>query len=186
MWPWGHAAVGYLAYTAWTRLVRGRPPAAGATIALGFGTQFPDLVDKPLAWTFDVLPNGRSLGHSVFVAALLLAVGWVVLARFDRADLAGAFGVGHLSHLAGDAVYPLVHGEFGALAFMGWPVLPPVSYETDRSLLGHFLGMTVTPYVAFQFLLALGALAIWYRDGTPGVGVVRGWITPGDGEPERS
>lgn len=58
MWPWGHAAIGYLLFSMDTRLRYGRRPGGPATILLFFGTQFPDLVDKPLAWTLPLLPSG--------------------------------------------------------------------------------------------------------------------------------
>ena len=63
MWPWDHLAFGYVWYTLASRGWDGRPPSNAAAIALAVGTQFPDLVDKPLAWWLDVLPAGRSLGH---------------------------------------------------------------------------------------------------------------------------
>ncbi|MFC6964015.1 hypothetical protein ACFQL7_23110 [Halocatena marina] len=51
MWPWSHAAVGYLCYSIGTRLV-GRRPTTGPTVAVLFGALLPDLVDKPLSWVF--------------------------------------------------------------------------------------------------------------------------------------
>ncbi|PSQ27664.1 hypothetical protein BRD03_05435 [Halobacteriales archaeon QS_9_68_17] len=78
MWPWGHLAVGYLLYAASSRRQRARPPDGAETILIAFGTQFPDLGDKPLAWTVSVLPNGRSLAHSAFVAAAVIGgVRWL-------------------------------------------------------------------------------------------------------------
>jgi hypothetical protein len=77
MWPWGHLALGYLLYSPFARARFGRPPTDRATLLLAFGTQLPDLVDKPLAWRLDVLPAGRTLGHSllsvVAVSALVYA-----------------------------------------------------------------------------------------------------------------
>ena len=37
MWPWGHAAAGYLLYTVWCRGRYGRQPLAPATLALAVG-----------------------------------------------------------------------------------------------------------------------------------------------------
>ena len=48
MWPWEHLAIGYLAYSLLGRLAWRRPPTVGTAITVAFGTQFPDLVDKPL------------------------------------------------------------------------------------------------------------------------------------------
>jgi len=73
MWPWGHAAVGYLAYSLGYRASDRRLTGA-AVIALGVGTQFPDLIDKPLGWTFGVLPGGRTLAHSLLTVAVVAVV----------------------------------------------------------------------------------------------------------------
>src|SRR6056297_3615611 len=97
MWPWGHAVVGYLAYSGTTHVGWKRPPSHAATVALLFGTQFPDLVDKPLAWSLGVLPSGRSLAHSTLTAVLLVCVLYVVFAR--RRAVVGAFALGYASHL---------------------------------------------------------------------------------------
>ena len=48
MWPWEHLTIGYLAYSLLSRLAWRRPPTVGTAITVAFGTQFPDLVDKPL------------------------------------------------------------------------------------------------------------------------------------------
>jgi len=39
-----------------------------------FATQLPDLVDKTLGWSLDVLPSGRSLAHSLFTTVLLVFI----------------------------------------------------------------------------------------------------------------
>lgn len=57
MWPWGHVGAGYLVYTLLRRHT-GERPAGAAVLALAVGTQFPDLVDKPLGWTVGLLPGG--------------------------------------------------------------------------------------------------------------------------------
>ncbi len=104
MWPLGHAAVGYLLYTLATRARFDRPPTALALCALLVGTQFPDLVDKPLAWYVGVLPTGRTLAHSLLV---LIPVSLVVLAlarRYDRTELGFAFVLGALSHAVVDVI----------------------------------------------------------------------------------
>ena len=94
MWPWGHAAAGYLLYTLWARRRFHRPPAGAATLALAVGTQFPDLVDKPLAWTFGISPSGRAGAHSLLIAIPLLLMLWVGLPDRHRRSLWGAFAAG--------------------------------------------------------------------------------------------
>jgi hypothetical protein len=54
MLPLGHAALGYLLYTVAGRVSGKQVPLRYAIVPLAVGTQFPDLVDKPLAY-LDVL-----------------------------------------------------------------------------------------------------------------------------------
>ncbi|PSP69797.1 metal-dependent hydrolase [Halobacteriales archaeon QH_6_68_27] len=173
MWPWGHLAAGYLVYTAYTRLHIGDPPADVPALVALLGTQLPDLVDKPLAWSLAVLPTGRSLGHSLVVGAVVLPVAWALAARRDARPLAAALSVGWLSHLLGDALYPLVDGEFAHVAFLAWPLLPLPAYEVEASFAAHFALLSPSPTLAFELaLVALASLA-WHADGYPGLATVR-------------
>jgi hypothetical protein len=132
MWPWGHLAAGYLVYSLYTRLTTGDSPADVPALVALFGTQLPDLVDKPLAYA-DVLPSGRAMGHSVFFALVVGAVLWALVRRYDRPHLAVAFGFGHVAHVVGDLVAAVVDqtpvAEFG---FLLWPLLPVPVYASDN------------------------------------------------------
>ena len=173
MWPWGHLAAGYLVYTAYIRLHTGDPPADVPALVALLGTQLPDLVDKPLAWSLAVLPTGRSLGHSLVVGAVVLPVAWALAARRDARPLAAALSIGWLSHLLGDALYPLVNGEFAHVAFLAWPLLPLPAYEVEASFAAHFALLSPSPTLAFELaLVALASLA-WHADGHPGLATVR-------------
>jgi hypothetical protein len=141
-------------------------------VALAFGTQFPDLVDKPLAWTFAVLPNGRSLAHSLVTALLIIAVLELLLRRRGDGAIATAFGVGYLAHLFGDALYPAMSGEFPALGFLAWPLVPPVEYATEPSFGAHLQQLSLNSSVAFELTLGGAVLLLWLADGAPGLGVV--------------
>lgn len=168
MWPWGHAALGYLLYRLGLAATD-RRPTGPAVLALAVGTQFPDLVDKPLAWTLGVLPSGRSLAHSLFAVAVLAAAALYLARRFDRGREARAFVVGHLSHLLGDALVPLVELDATFLTFLVWPLYPPPPYASDSSFVAHVADLSLTPLLAFEFLLTALALAVWARDGYPGL-----------------
>ena len=84
MFPWEHAAVAYLLYAGYARWHDGTAPGGWAVLVVLVASQLPDLIDKPLAWQFGLLPSGRSLAHSVFVAVpvvvVVVALGIVVLA----------------------------------------------------------------------------------------------------------
>lgn len=170
MWPWGHAAVGYLLYSAYVRAGFDSRPAGPQVLALAVGTQLPDLVDKPLAWQFHVLPNGRSVGHSLLVFALVVLVAWLALQRTSRDVPLTAFGIGYLSHLLGDGLYPFLDGEFHALGYLAYPLVPPIEYDVlDAGFIAIVLSKDfgVTGYV--ELGLALVAIVLWYVDGMPGV-----------------
>lgn len=168
MLPWGHAAVGYLLYSLALGYGDRQPPDGWAVLALGFGTQFPDLVDKPLAWTFAVLPAGRSLAHSTLTLGV---VGLVVLSVAHRRGAvvpAVAFLTGYASHLVTDAVAPVVYGDLGALNFLLYPLVPVRTPEHDYDLLIFFLTLELTPLLSLGAALTGVALWQWHRDGTPG------------------
>ena len=182
MWHWGHAAVGYLCCSLWLRTRHGRRPPATVVLALALGTQFPDLVDKPLGWTFGVLPSGRAGAHSLLVAVPLLAVLWWRLDGATGRRLRAGFALGYLTHLAGDGLYPLIAGEFADLAFLFWPALALPAYDESSGILAHFLAADITPTLLAEGGLFLAATALWVADGWPGLRAVGRWCKRrGDG-----
>jgi len=175
MWPWGHAAVGYLLYSLWCRRRDGRAPTAAAALSLAVGTQFPDLVDKPLGWTLGVLPSGRAGAHSLLVAAPVLALLWWRLDGDLWRRARAGFALGYLTHLATDGLYPLVEGEFADLAFLLWPALALPAGDESAGIVAHLLAADVTPYLLAELLLFVGASTLWVVDGLPGLGAVWRW-----------
>lgn len=185
MWPWGHLAVGYLLYSLGLRRV-GRRPESPEVFLVALGTLFPDLVDKPLTWYVGVLPSGRSLTHSVLVAAVVLAVLYVVLApRVGRSPIV-AFGVGWVSHSLADFPFErALAGEFEFLSYLLWPLLPPPQYGVERTLLDHLVAYQLGPFELFEFVLVGIAAAVWYRDGRPGWTTLRQAARPRRSEAPR-
>jgi hypothetical protein len=175
MWPWGHAAVGYLLYSGYLRARAAGPPSGPAALAVLLGTQFPDLVDKPLAWTATVLPTGRSLAHSWLVAAVVLGLAWWLLDE-RRRTLLGPLAAGWFSHGLADAIGTVLGGDLAYLGFLLWPATTTPPYETDHSFLAHLLGIELTPYFLLQFFLAGLAAVVWHRDGRPGPDSVRSFL----------
>ncbi|WP_246998694.1 metal-dependent hydrolase [Halosolutus gelatinilyticus] len=177
MWPWGHLAVAYLCYAVWTHVRFDRPPRALPAIALAIGSQTPDLVDKPLAWTFGVLPGGRTLAHSLFVATLVVSASYAIGVRFDRREIAGAFGLGYYSHLLADLPPDVLTGDVSGAAYLLWPILEQPPEEPVSGLLDAIFNYyAMGPYQVFQLVLFAVAAAVWYVDGRPGVGYVRASI----------
>jgi len=170
MWPWGHLAVAYLLYTVITHRRFGRPPRAVPAIALAFGSQTPDLIDKPLAWNFGILPDGRTLAHSLFVVALLVPVVLLVADRLEGRAIGVAFLIGYCSHLLADVPPRVLSGEFAHAAYLLWPVVELPPEEPVAGILDAFLHYyELGTYQWVQFGLFAVAVVAWYRDGMPGL-----------------
>lgn len=183
MWPWEHLAVGYLVHSLLIRARTGSPPAGMEVLALAVGTQFPDLIDKPLAWELGVLPSGTTLMHSLFTALPVSALALILTARRGTPRLGIAFAVGYLLHLPADVVYPVLYGNGLWIEFLVWPLVPVQQGYIPGFLyeLRHLVGRTVrylsSPagrlYLALEVGLLASAVSLWYADGLPGVGIIR-------------
>ena len=129
--PAEHATVAVLPVGAYLLLRRRRLPAGDLVVVLLFASQLPDLIDKPLAWIFGVIPSGRMVAHSIVVATPVILSVLVVTRRLDRLGHGVAFGWGYLSHVAGDfaPVYAL-GTDYYYFPNLLWPLL---SANPDRS-----------------------------------------------------
>lgn len=168
MWPWGHLAFAYLLHSAFVHLWYRRRPAWPGVALAAIGSQVPDLIDKPLAWTLNVLPSGRSLGHSVLVGTVIVVVA-VALCR--RYGLRGwPFALGYYSHLLGDSIRPLLDGRFHDLAFLLWPFfeLAPGS-GPSVGIVQYLLNAQLEGSVLVELGLASVVFVWWLLDGAPGV-----------------
>jgi hypothetical protein len=172
MWPWGHAAAGYLLYSLFVRAT-GERPTGVAVLTLAVGTQFPDLVDKTLGWEVGVLPGGRTLAHSLLTVAVLWAVVTTVTRRYGRSVLGQAFLVGTLIHILTDGLYSAIEGDFADLSYLLWPVLPMPEEDAGLSIISMFAEMTLTTTVIFELGLVALAAGLWWADGRPGLATVR-------------
>lgn len=179
MWPWEHLAVGYLLYSGYVRVQHRERPTAAAAVAVAVGTQFPDLVDKPLAWVFGILPSGVSLAHSVFTAAGLSLVVVLLGRRIQRERPAVGFAVGYLSHLPADILYPVILGRRVMVEAFLWPVASVSSpvrqglFENFAYYAFKFLAFLATErgmaFLALEGVLLGGAVLVWISDGHPGL-----------------
>ncbi|QCJ47428.1 metal-dependent hydrolase [Haloprofundus sp. MHR1] len=171
MWPWGHLAFGYVWYSVWSRTTTREPPTEVSTLAVVLGTQFPDLVDKPLAWVFGLLPSGRSLAHSVLTMALVVGVLYFLARKYRRTDLVTAFGIGYASHLVGDSLSALFDAEYGELAFLLYPLMY-TDYGEEYGFLYRLAQLDIGDFLGPQFLVVLAVVVLWIIDGAPGPGAL--------------
>jgi hypothetical protein len=179
MWPWGHAAVGYLLYSAYTRTRHDSPPEAIAVLFLAVGTQFPDLIDKPLAWSFGLLPTGRTLAHSLLFAVPVTLAVYLVCVYHPRLrrSWGGAFALGNILHVLVDAVPAFLWADLSDASSLLWPILSVDGYENGSpSIIGAFLSLEFSNYLLFEFVLVAVAIFLWWVDDRPGLSVVLGWL----------
>lgn len=182
MWPWEHLAFGYVLYSGGVHLWHRRPPTDEAALVLAFATQLPDLIDKPLAWAFHVLPNGLSLAHSLLFAMPFLLIVAVITDHNGVPEWGIATVVGYLSHLAGDVLYFVATNGYVNAGFLLWPLIerpvenPPGLVRRVQDLFASFLGFLETPAGNVYLVVSIGALvavfALWMYDGLPGFGYV--------------
>lgn len=194
MWPWGHAAFGYLLYSFGSRLF-GRTPQGYPAIVLLFATQIPDLVDKPLSWVFELFPQGYSVAHSMFVAVPLGLLVLAVAVWRRRTGYGLAFVVGYWSHIVGDILFGLLTRNPFTFDRVLWPVVTLPPYTTDLSGLARveayiisFINFfadegptAVLVLLAVYFGPVLLAFVVWLMDGAPGVAELRKLLTTPDG-----
>lgn len=180
MLPWEHAAVAHLCYSGYAWWRYDDPPEGWPALVVFFASQLPDLIDKPLAWYFHLLPSGRSLGHSIFVGLPLSGIVFGLARRHDESPLGSAFAIGYLSHLATDAV-PLYLGGSTSFESVLWLVrqYDPPSYHrggfAERlvdTLSGDYASLVEleTTVNVLVGILMIGAMSlVWILDGRPGI-----------------
>jgi hypothetical protein len=122
--------------------------------AVGVGSLLPDLVDKPLAYSLSLLPNGRVFLHSlpiaIPIAILAIAYGW----QTNRVPMAGGFVVGFLSHPFGDFDSELLAGSVPA--HMLWPLIPVETRFTEP--------FWTVPWTVFSVVVLAGLAVLLVRD----------------------
>ncbi|AQL44656.1 hypothetical protein BV210_17985 (plasmid) [Halorientalis sp. IM1011] len=186
MWPWGHAAFGYVLYSLSSRLTADPGVTGRDVLVLAVATQLPDLVDKSAAWVFDVFASGYAAGHSLFVALPVgLAVYWLAQRR-DSESLGLAFVVGYWSHLAGDVLLAILLDKPYTVGKVLWPLVifpgsedPAGAITTVMGFLVAFLELLVTAEDPTVFVVFFGpplaAIALWLVDGAPGLRELYQW-----------
>ena len=172
MWPWGHLAFAYVLYSSFVRLRYRHPPTWPSVALVAVGSQAPDLVDKPLAWTLNVLPSGRSFAHSL-VFGTVIVVGVVLVLRRLGFPGRGAFAAGYYSHLLGDSYQAVLAGQFREFSFLLWPVIPLSStHEPSVGILQYLLSARLSGQVLFELGLAGIVVVWWVLDDAPGFAAV--------------
>ena len=161
MFPHEHLLVALLPVVTYVAVRDRRLPTRGVVFATAVGSQFPDLVDKPLAHQFGVLPSGRVFMHSLPfalpIALGVLAYGWYT----DRPRVAGAFVGAYLLHLVGDTYRSLLAGEIPAELL--WPFIATQSRSGVPTWAGVD-GINVRLWTVFSAVVLAVTLLVLARD----------------------
>lgn len=183
MWPWEHVALGYLLF-AFVRCGLGWPqPTDGDAVNVVVGTQLPDLIDKPLAWSLGALSTGTAFGHSIWFLGLMVVVTVSAGVRYGRGTLLAALTIGIASHLIGDVLFAIAVGSAMTYELVLWPIVT-ASPEPSTGLLAaiaanwhEFVAFLDSPrgrwYLLAEAGMVLAAGGVWLRDGAPGPGILR-------------
>lgn len=154
MQPTTHAVIALLPVIAYYLTRHRRVPSGALVLIALFAGLFADIVDKPLAWTFGLIPSGRMIAHSIVVSIPLLFVMLLAAHKTDKLRYGIVFAWGHLSHIAGD-FYPILFKgrDFYFYSNVFWPVMEPnpgrmptfrgKAPEIDLWTLGEFSILTI-------------------------------------------
>lgn len=104
--------------------------------AVFLGSQFPDLIDKPLAFQFGAIPTGRVFIHSLPIALPFLIAVVMFGQRTNRLPLALVFSFALLTHLITDTHHLLIAPNPSLSPDLFWPLVKPV----PRPSVPHWAG----------------------------------------------
>lgn len=124
MRPIEHLIIAISLAVGYTFLTEHRLPSLKLAAVAFVGSQFPDLIDKPLALQLHLIPTGRVFMHSLPFAVpvwlAVLAYGW----KTNRPRGGVVFVLAHASHLLADNYAGLASGRVPSDLL--WPFLAPV------------------------------------------------------------
>lgn len=124
MFPLGHFVVAAVPAVSYLMLQDRRLPGLQAVFVIGVGSQFPDLIDKPLSHLVFLLPPGGRIGaHSLPIAIPISVITLYVAWKLNRARAGEVFVFTYGVHIIADYRELLVPGG-KAPAGLLWPLVP--------------------------------------------------------------
>lgn len=150
--PSEHFIVALIPVVAYVVVREKRLPSLRLVGVVFVGSQFPDLIDKPLAHQFGLLPSGRVFMHSLPIAVPFVLLVALYAWKTDRRRLGVAFAFGHLSHLLADNYEPLLRPNPQISPDLLWPFVEPV----QRPVVPYWAGtggINVTLWTLFSVVL---------------------------------
>ena len=163
MRPIEHFIVALLPVLVGVLAVTRRLPSLQFTGVVFIGSQFPDLIDKPLALELGLIPTGRVFMHSLPTAIpVLLVVAWYGW-RTKRSHLSAGFIFAHLSHILADNYRVLTGPEPSIPPDLLWPL----TQATPRPPLPYWAGaksINIHLWTLFSVTVLGGCLYIVIKD----------------------
>jgi len=129
-------------------------------VAVLLATQIPDVIDKPLALMFHVLPSGRSFAHSFLIAIPLVGLLWFVLSRLDQEELRTPVAIGYISAIVTDLPSDVLRGHIHDATFVLWPLLPLPEYETQPTFGAHLARLQLSTELSIELVAGLAVLLV--------------------------
>ncbi len=136
MLPHEHFLVAFLPVCAYVLMRDRRLPSRWLVFVVFVGSQFPDLIDKPLAHQLGLIPSGRVFMHSlpfaIPIVALAVVYGWYT----DRVRGGAVFAFAYLSHIVADNYRELFDPSTPIPPDLLWPFRPPAPRSTVPGWVG--------------------------------------------------
>lgn len=162
MFPLGHFVVAFLPVLAYVLSRDRQLPSMQLTGIAAFGSQFPDLIDKPLYHESVVTPSGRVGTHSLPVAIpIALAVLWYAY-RTDRPRAGVVFVFAYATHIFGDVYRALLAPDRRIPSDLLWPFVEPIERPFRPFWAGpDLLFVHLWTLVSIVSLAIAGVFLVW-------------------------
>lgn len=196
MLPHAHLALGYLTVSAYTNGALRRAPGQRELGAILIGSQFADLIDKPLVLLGEPFVSGRTVAHSMLVVLpAFLCLLFVSRTDAGTRSTVVAFSLSWAVQPFADASLFLLQGtvvrDLVEISFLVWPAtLPADGIISSISNIAYveqvirkkpaWTAHTLPKSEDLRFWIRILELSLavvagfkWYHDGAPGVERIR-------------
>ena len=161
MLPHEHLIVAALPVLSYILLRHRRFPSKAMIFVVFVGSQFPDLVDKPLAYSLMIIPSGRVFLHSLPFAIPISIFVMIYGIETNRPALSSGFVYAYLSHILVDVRQSLFAGQLPQNLL--WPFVDTLPASSVPPWAGSG-NINVTLWITFSVLVLSGTAIIILRD----------------------
>ncbi|WP_434530811.1 metal-dependent hydrolase [Haloarcula sp. NS06] len=196
MLPHAHLAFAYIAFSSYAHSAFRRAPGQREALAILVGSQFSDIIDKPLIFLGEPFVSGRTVAHSVLVVFPAIFILTLICRQYIQdGKIAFAFGLSWILQPFVDASIFIIHGtvarDFIEISFLVWPFTIPadnivqmlsnINYvETAIQQKPVWMAQRVPKKQnlrnwirTFEILITIIFAIFWYHDGAPGIDLLK-------------